>query len=184
MPNWCVNKLTVRGPEEALSNFIKCSFVYDNDYGENIFSFAGTVDPKHEREYPTRKKASKIGPTLGLNWTVWGVRDPYVSEEKIEEQSSNKFVMWFKTAWSPPIFWAENVLAKEMFDGLRVDLAYCEQGMDIYGSVSLTKRGRQKVEGNCSLGLNYNEDQDEYIIDWDSPFGEFIEKWGFTEYGG
>jgi len=184
MPNWCVNKVIVEGPEEMLSEFLKCSFEEEKE--GKLFVFEA-VDPKGKWEN-TKHLNSELKEMLGEEWMSWGVTcNPYVFEQEIIEQTPTRFYIEFKTRWSPPCRWAENVIVQERFKDLKVTVAYCEAGMDFYGSISVRKGEIQKVHGEIGESLKYIEDENnkiEQVIHWDTPFGEFVKKWEFIDFGG
>jgi hypothetical protein len=77
MPNYCVNRLVVTGPEEVLKTFLEHSLV-DEDGLEDVFIFRGTVDPNQPPKEGWLQDRSPNGGILGLEWRCWGVSsDPY-----------------------------------------------------------------------------------------------------------
>jgi hypothetical protein len=182
MPNYCVNRLLVEGPEDSIKNFICKSFD-----SEGLFCFEGTVDPNN----PPTKEGWKHKTEILYDdeeSNVWGVnRSPLAFKEyqPVLESSTEKFYIEFSTRWAPPTIWVLNLLSLNEFSDLQIQLAYCEQGMEYYGHLKANKTGIvEELKGYIGNGLVLDDKEEDYIVNEKTPFGRFVKKWGFTHFGG
>jgi len=133
MPNWCSNKLVVKGNDcnkfylenrnyENLEKKQELDFyksvpkpldVYDGDIGHQERELYGTNNWYHWN-------ISNLG-------TKWNVQDSYY-EDKIEY-----IRYFFETAWSPPLPWVLKISQK--YPNLSFELEYCEEGMGFGGLI-------------------------------------------------
>lgn len=88
MVSYCINKLTVSGKIESLQRFL-----YENKGVTNL-SFARTVVPP-------------IGATTAWRVQNWGTCSDIDNEQTdiMWNFRENKFIVLFKTPWTPPISW-------------------------------------------------------------------------------
>lgn len=158
MPNYCSNKLVIKGPKAALAKFaetlgINGEFSLAKTYpipealtniscgGCNIngkvVSVWRTVDGKpveiSSRELSSLKR--KYGAVNWYDWCIkhWGTKWDVDSDTTLTV-GEKEIYGWFDTAWSPPTKWAEHV--SKMFPTLTFSLYFSEGGMGFYGSVS------------------------------------------------
>jgi hypothetical protein len=166
MPNWCVNRLIVEGPEEVMQKFMEKSF--EDDEGGRHFVFSGTVDARNPPEggWP---HSESVDPCLKNYYCpeeiVWGVRCNPASaneDDPILECTPTRLHLEFLTRWSPPITWVENVVSQEAYAALELQLAYCEAGMGFYGSIIIDGTGiKEFVQGRIENGLIYPQEESE-----------------------
>lgn len=130
MPNWCHNKLEVRGAEPALRFFQEA---VSTDKGS--LSFAATcpepVSSKEHDWYSWRVES----------WgTKWDLSEGECSaSSKIEGEGFDAFCLYsFATAWSPPTEWLRATAA--LFPELEFSLRYAEVGNDFAGIYTVSGR--------------------------------------------
>ena len=145
MPNWCMNKLTVTGPEADVQRFKEMAvgqspWLRPGERPEepNVLNFHSLVP------IPDEVLAAGYA-DAGYDWEVahwgckWGARDACILDEwdgHIEYE--------FNTAWSPPIEFLEQV-AKQ-FPSLLFLLDYDEPGMAYKG---IAKFQAEQHEDHC-----------------------------------
>lgn len=142
MPNWCLNKLTITGPQADVQAF-KAKAVghspWEKPEGEPaVLNFHSLV--------PVPEEVLKAGyESAGYNWErenwgcKWGASDPRILDEW------ETCVMYeFYTAWSPPIEFL-TVVAKQL-PTLKFILEYEESGMAFKG---LAKFQGEVHEDHC-----------------------------------
>ena len=111
MPNWCENKLVVRGNKIDMSKFKKTMDV------ENLLnSFVPLPKEKDDNWYQW------CVDNWGTKWDV-EINDSTIDDDFIE--------LSFDSAWGPPIAWVEIVAKK--YPKLKFALKYDEPGMCFMG---------------------------------------------------
>jgi hypothetical protein len=74
-----------------------------------------------------------------LNWgTKWDATYP-----EALKRDPVRFIVTFRTAWSPPILWLKKVYM--MFPRLRFTIAFCESGSQTYGRYTYSHKDRETV---------------------------------------
>lgn len=166
MPNYCSNKLVIKGPKAALAKFaatlgeggefllaqthpvpevfteINCGAWHIN--GKMVTNWRVTADGKSV-EIPAKELSSlksKYGAANCLDWCIehWGTKWDVPSDTTLTV-GEKEIYGWFDTAWSPPVKWL--VYVSEMFPTLTFTLYFSEGGMEFYGSFS-SKNGSSK----------------------------------------
>jgi len=147
MPNWCANKLTVRGSELAVDAFRKQAVGHspwprqrETEDKQNLLNFHNLL------AVPSEVLAS--GDVAGANWESenWGCTYG-ASETKIVEEWEGLVVYEFQTPWLPPIKLLETIARH--FPDLTFMLDYDEPDAGFTGIARF--KGEAKEE-HC---LNY-----------------------------
>jgi len=137
MPNWCLNKLTVRGPEDDVANFRKKAVGHSpwprHREGEgpepNLLNFHNLV--------PIPPEVLMAGyDSAGADWERenWGSTHG-AFETAIIDDWEDALAYDFQTAWSPPIEFL--VRAAKQWPSLTFILHYQEPGMGFEGIAKL-----------------------------------------------
>ena len=121
MPNWCNNKLTIKGSKKELDLFIQTHF---NNKGE--FDFNTIVPEQYDDQGD-----------VWYNWRIsnWGTKWNACYVETYWE--TDTLIIMYDTAWSPSLAITFKLL--EMYPELDIEHSFYEGGMDIAGR--LTKKG-------------------------------------------
>ena len=155
MPNWCENKLIIRGKKEDLVNFLKKHYVVANQSHYEDYLDFNTIIPEPstkeecDSEYvlPT-PKVHVIGVAdderSWFDWyswhcnkwgTKWNSTNAFACEpEDILSENLTEITIWFDTAWSPcrPIIYRLII----MYPELLFEYKYFEPGMLFGGFIS------------------------------------------------
>ena len=111
MPNWCENKLIVRGEKKDMSRFIKTMDV------ENLLnSFVPLPKEEDTNWYQWHTD------NWGTKWDV-EIHDKMIEDDYVE--------LSFNSAWGPPIAWL--VLVAEEYPKLKFSMKFDEPGMCFMG---------------------------------------------------
>jgi hypothetical protein len=129
MPNWCLNNLTITGPEADVQAF-KTKAVGHSPWEEP----AGEPDALNFHSLvPVPKEVLKAGyESAGYDWEIanwgckWGASDP-----EIRDEWENHVEYEFYTTWSPPIEFLQTVAVQ--WPSLVFVLAYEEPGIGFQG---------------------------------------------------
>jgi hypothetical protein len=146
MPNYCYNKLKIKGEEEKLKAFAEKALTYDTDpQKKNYFDIGNFIPmPKEleDTEVPRNTEDKKLKKKYGAdnwyhwalqNWgTKWGTFDSIVHNEDIEYGT---LVYEYTTAWCPLIPEVWEKVSKEYPD-LTFIIDYEETGMDFEGKMT------------------------------------------------
>jgi len=108
MPNWCNNKLEVSGDKEYLDEL---------EAAANEGNLLETIKPIGEWKYDTAVNE------WGTKWDI--------SEAGVDRVGDNDLIMYFDTAWSPPVTAYETLLEKDEIES--VFATYFEPGMGFAG---------------------------------------------------
>ena len=111
MPNWCENKLVIRGEEEDIAKFNKAMDV------ENLLSSFVPM-PKEKDDY----WYSWCVDNWGTKWDV-EKHDSMIDDDYLE--------LSFDSAWAPPVAWVKIVAKK--YPKLKFALKYDEPGLCFMG---------------------------------------------------
>lgn len=160
MPNWCENKLQIKGSEDALRKFLETHVLArrlsDGKLGDKELDFDTIVpSPKFKLDCPEEYLndgnrhivSDEERPWFDWykwqcdNWaTKWNASNTYTHDSNLDQ---GELDIWFDTAWGPSI----PVIHKltEMYPELRFRYAY--------------------FEGGCWFGglIEYDEDAESYI---------------------
>ncbi len=112
-------------------------------------------------------EAAIAGMIDGYNWNIgnWGTKwDIYRENLSLEkcgwEEGLTEFILYFDTAWSPPMAWLAQVAPK--FPNLRFELHYAEPGMCFAGVFSCEGESAEDNpydEATCIKMFSYDEDE-------------------------
>ena len=188
MPNYCSNKLVIKGPKAALAKFaatlgeggefllaqthpvpealggISCGGYHIN--GKMVTSWREKDDKPVEitnRELASLKR--KYGATNWYDWCIkhWGTKWD-VPSDTVLTVGEKEIYGWFDTAWAPPVKWL--VYVSKEFPTLTFTLYFSEGGVGFYGSFS-AKNGSAKDstkedfwEDSDPIDSNDSEDYD------------------------
>ena len=164
MPNWCGNRLTAGGDAELLSDLRAAVAGATSEGKPMAISF--------ERIAPT--PAELVDGEQRSNWRAsnWGTKwDPLPESVWVdEEENEGKFVVYFWTAWDPPLE-AIDLLASR-YPGLDFELVYNESGMGFAGY-------REWEGGQESDSDEATEPEDAArllrLCDWESEASEWVD---------
>ena len=126
MPNWCENRLEVRGKEADVDRFAE-GFVKNG-----ISAFVPTPKELVEDTGTEEENMKKYGAASWYDWrlenwgTKWDITDVYTLE-----RDEGYAAFSFDTAWAPPIEAFEKI--SKMFPGLEFILQYEEPLMGFFG---------------------------------------------------
>lgn len=110
MPNWCNNKLTVENATEEFCDYLR----------ECGFSFNKIVPVEQDQENVEKQVSEQVSA-----WsTKWDLDEDEQSQVAFELIENN--VVYFDTAWSPPLNVIE--VLSEKFPTMDFRLDYCELG--------------------------------------------------------
>lgn len=165
MPNHCVNRLSVVGPAEQVSAFIRLSETpkpatgdpegsinYSERLEKVVFDFHGAVPlPVEYSKVPYSNHPNAGGydmerETWGVKWGAYDIDEAWDREGSESEIAS----IGFTTAWSPPAIWM--VKASINFPELTFYLSFAEES---------PSRGRYVVRGGEII-----EERDDPYTDW------------------
>ena len=139
MPNWCLNKLIVKGPDKDLAAFKQQAAGSDSEGKAMPLSF-NTLVP-----LPTNQKE---------NWHAWqsdnwGTKWDLDAETVVTE-GRGQVTYEFNSAWAPPAAWLIKVA--KLFMTLRFTLMYAEPGMQFAGQ-AIYEGGRQSLDEDWSADI-------------------------------
>ena len=171
MPNHCVNRLSVVGPDDQVTAFIRLSerpqpatgdpegsFNNSGDIPKKVvFGFHGSVPlPAEYSEVPYSNHPGLGG--YDMERSTWGVKwGPYDIDEAWTRDGEESEIahITFTTAWSPPLIWMQK--ASINFPELKFYLSYGEES---------PSRGRAVVEAGNIL----EERHDDYSEFYDDSY--------------
>jgi hypothetical protein len=167
MPNWCSNTLKVHSTNvEKLKEFKTWVIVNSKADSEPIFTFE-KIHPVPLVLLDTQPFASgsensdelieKYGASDWYTWRVtnWGTKWDAADSNIIADDEQN-LIVWFDTAWSPPIAWVKWVAAQ--WPELSFSLLFEEPGCDFCGIYNVEGIEESIVEGQYEY---YDEDGNE-----------------------
>ena len=182
MPNWCSNRLYVKGKPEKVKEFTDTLGEEDANNVRSDFSFHQTV-PMPEECSRGMLPAGYSGPNW-YDWSIenWGTKwdacevdceadgiQSHVQNAIDRDLEETVIDIGFDTAWSPPFEWMEK--ASEKFPELDFEIAFSECGMDFYGTAE-AKNG--KIEDHSKRGCTLSENEDEFYVP-SGEYGDFLE---------
>ena len=154
MPNWCINELTVTGPEEALKDF------YEQAKGES-------TDLSFDKFFPT--PPDLLDGNGWYDWRInnWGTKwDVEASVQGTPEEG--KLLYTFASAWSPPINWLAQVAV--LYPELSFHMIYIEEGIGFAGKIEFSNG----TYGHSEIHQFDEEGYREFVIE---HFGEDYLNW-------
>lgn len=117
MPNWCMNSVTFTHVDPSEIVRLQEAYVRDELFSE----FAPNPEGKDSENW------------YSYNTSAWGTKwDTGGTADMIHEQTSNKIVLSFDTAWSPPTKFYEHMESL----GWEIEAYYYEPGMAFCGKYS------------------------------------------------
>lgn len=147
MPNWCANRVIIKGPRPVRDAFVARVKPSDPE-DEDVLTFRNIVPlAASEDTYDGHC----------LHWgTKWDACDV-----KLEHHDDAHTVYFFQTAWSPPSNKILEAIAK-MCPGTSVDLRYAERGLEYYGYWSDGEHKQWKFQNDDVVVVD--EDAGEYKL--------------------
>lgn len=164
MPNWCENKLTIRGTKEDLVNFLKKHYVVANQSCREDYLDFNTIIP--EPTTPEECESAYVIPAgedrhlaheEGREWfdwyswhcnkwgTKWNSANAFACDpEDILTEDLNEITIWFDTAWSPCIPIINSLI--DMYPNLKFDYCFFEPGMMFGGRITYSSEGVYYIE--------------------------------------
>lgn len=133
MPNWCQNTLVLQHEDPAMIKRAEDAFAR----GEFCQEFVPCPAELKDTTSPNRDEGQadilreKFGYSDWYAFQVneWGTKWDFGSSDGINEVTENELVVYFDSAWSPPVTLMEKL--EQM--GFTVDLMYNEPGMAFCG---------------------------------------------------
>ena len=133
MPNWCANTLELRHSDAAMITRAKDAFAR----GEFCQEFVPCPAELKDTTSPNRDEhaAARLREQYGYaDWYAfqvneWGTKWDFGTDDGINDFTDTSLVVYFDSAWSPPIALMEKLEAL----GFEVDLMYYEPGMAFCG---------------------------------------------------
>ena len=186
MPNWCEDRLKIKGRVKEIKKFI------DECFTEGMIDFNKIIpEPKTIEECPKKYQMSNTNMNLQpcddrpwFNWYDWHVDnwgtkwDASCDDRKIEDDLPKDWKdydddkvceinYYFETAWSPPIPIVKKLLEK--YPKLNITLYYYEPGMCFAGTVDKsgildcndTKAFAIAYMGYDEESFNYDDEDEE-----------------------
>lgn len=157
MPNWCVNKVTLKHSDPAQLERVALAF----SQGRLLTEFC--PGPTDLRDADNKRNAfanaevksenlAKYGYEHWVDWAVahWGTKWDVGQEQMFTQDNfdfaSGQIALLFESAWDPPIAGLKN-MEREGFD---IELFYHEPGMAFCGKYSTADGGARYEYGQLS----------------------------------
>lgn len=176
MPNWCQNTLVLRHEDPEMITRAKNAFAE----GKFCQEFVPCPQELHDVSSPNRddKSAAALLEKYGYaDWYAfqtneWGTKWDFGSGDGINHFTENELIVYFDSAWSPPITMMEKL--EEL--GFDVDLMYHEPGMAFCGRYSdgyddyyeLSGMDSEEVAANIPQEINEAFCISENMAEWES----------------
>lgn len=132
MPNWCGNTLVLRHEDPAMIKRAETAFAE----GRFCEEFVPCPQALKDTQSPNREGSADqlIGKYGYADWysfavNEWGTKWDFGHPDGINNVEENEIVLYFDSAWAPPIRLMEQL--EEL--GFEVDLMYYEPGMAFCG---------------------------------------------------
>ena len=183
MPNWCSNTLKVISTnEERLKEFKQAVLVINTEHPDwdPSFTFNNLYPTPPELMDENAFGQSENSDVLNLkygasDWYTWRVANWGTkwdaAESGISADDGHKLIVWFDTAWAPPIPWLEKIAVQ--FPELNFSMIFEEPGMNFCGIV-------EYENGECT---NQEETQYQYEdpeTGLEVKYNNETQKWHFT----
>jgi len=153
MPNWCSNYVTLEHSDASVIDKVELSV----KEGKLLNTFLPRPQAEEENWY---------------NWNIanWGTKWDVGDEYSISERDTNKIVLSFDSAWSPPLA-AYGTLQEQ---GFKVTAFYYEPGLAFCGRFD--EDGEENYEFG---GMSAQEIRDTIPQDLDEMFdiADLVEEW-------
>jgi len=175
MPNWCHNELTITGNKEKTREFLKLGLKTNNlpertvEIEEIISNLSNdkklsigkfypmpeifkTDTTNHPEQFPEIAEEQKrlYGVVGWYDWciTYWGTKwdADFDDVQYVENDETGIIMIYFESAWSPPVNWLEYV-QENVAPDLDFEMYYEEPGMGFAG----TSGTYRDEEGNVSI---------------------------------
>jgi hypothetical protein len=164
MPNWSLNKFSVKGTAEDMVVFYAAALSPMNEFKfANIFPMPAilknTVSPTRsahnfpEAENNTPEKCARLIEAYGAdNWYDWnhvtyGTKWD-LQETMITQKTDVLFECHFKTAWAPPYTFLQRLQHK--YPNLALSLWYCVEGdpdnMGVFNTITNDLTGEKTID--------------------------------------
>lgn len=148
MPNWCENRLYVRGERDRLADFQQKvagdPLAYDTPQAKTalVLHFSSVRPTPPELLSADRKENPGVFPDW-YTWRLenWGTKWDLTGVDVCAEIDDTSLTYYFETAWTPPSRWVEFV--QKMWPDLKFRLEYYEPGIGFWGY--LTKEGHERT---------------------------------------
>ena len=132
MPNWCANTLVLKHEDPAMIKRAEDAFAR----GEFCQEFVPCPQELRDTSAPNRNEdvdalVEKYGHAdwYSFNVNEWGTKWDFGSPDGINDVQENEIVLYFDSAWAPPIRLMERL--EEL--GFEVDMMYYEPGLAFCG---------------------------------------------------
>lgn len=148
MPNFCENKLTVKGEAAEVERFVSEQHARI-EYRERPISFTKSV-PMPDHIYQgglTQEERERYGANNWYDWSIenWGTKwDATSTGEWSAPEGSGIAEIYFETAWAPPIPWL--ITTSTVYPELEFSLRYEEPGMEFAGDITANNGEYEDVE--------------------------------------
>lgn len=130
MPNYITNILCLEGKKEFLEKILSKS---------NKFSFSSSVPTPQNNSKPRMSLNDSLSDWFVDNWgTKWDAINPIIHTRK-----SNKIILTFNTAWSPPDKWLKHIHSK--FPEIKFYLVWADEDFPSSGYIC-TQNDSKKIK--------------------------------------
>jgi hypothetical protein len=144
MPNWCMNTITLSGPQTLLKSLVEDGFTLEKLIPcpkELEGTLYPTPDDKASKAL-AKKNVKKYGAANWYDWkyknwgTKWDISAEIIDECYYDEPNDSVVDIRFDSAWSPPVEAMHYLYNKYKAKGLNIAMEYFEPGAAYLGKVS------------------------------------------------
>lgn len=159
MPNWCENKLIIKGKRETIKEFLNKYFTKDEN-GELQLDFDKIIpEPRTIEECPKdciRESNSSVMERKERPWfdwyewhiKYWGTKWDACDTSISWNRDKTEICILFDTAWSPSVPVIDKL--RELEPELKIKHYFYEPGMCIAGYTTNNENGRQYEYGTSA----------------------------------
>lgn len=174
MPNWCSNVLTLEHSDPAMITRAKDAFArgeFCQEFHPVPIELKNTTSPNRDED-SSGSLLEKYGYTDWYSFCVneWGTKWDFGSDDGINDFTDNSLILYFDSAWSPPIAMMQFLESL----GFTVELMYNESGMAFCG---IYKDGRD--DEYSYSGMSADEVDEEIPEELNESFciAEYMRQW-------
>lgn len=202
MPNWCSNTLTLRHDDPTMIKRAEMAFAkgellnefipVPQELRDTVSGSYGDPDEQAKLEAQTRANVEKYGYGNWYDYAVneWGTKWDVGESQGINDVQSNEIVLYFESAWSPPIAAYEKL--EDL--GFYVYATYHEPGSAFCGiydehgdeSYDLSGMDSQDVRDSIPTELDETFCISESMAEWEAEEQDEVTTWykdGVAETG-
>lgn len=142
MPNWCENKLTIKGDKNLIKYFKVMHFTEDKDLDFNtIIAYPKTIGEAISNGYeqfvlgedrnPENTITDKNFDWYNWHWDCWGTK--WNAYDTSYDEYDGELIIYYNTAWNPAIPIVKKL--QEIYRDATITSEYYEGGNAFYGYV-------------------------------------------------